>query len=250
MTVSESEDYSPSPALQHIANVCQILNPSARIVFSAFSKVDLESLLNSRSLDFDEAAQNPGWLKELRDDGTGGISHVPESEEYGIISFVYRARKPFHPMKLHLFMMAKMMKGVFRAKGFFWIATRNDICFTWSQAAELVDFEDGGNWFATIPEEEWEAEFANMTESAIKDIKKDFDGKYGDRRQALVFIGDQRTMDKEALIEQLDSCLLSKEEMEMGPDGWAEKLEDPFELDLELEHEAHGHHHHEHARAS
>jgi len=229
------QQYEPNEALKHIGEVCKKLNPRAKIVYCSFSEVDLASILNSKSFSFNDAALNPGWLKEIRDtaaaaggDGDERSIHVPETEEYGITSFVYRARKPFHPMRLHLFMMAKMMKGVYRAKGFFWIATRNDTCFDWNQAGEIVDFEDGGNWFATIPEKEW-----NLTEEAVHAIKKDFVGKFGDRRQELVFIGDQKLMDKEKLIQQLDFCLLNKDEMRLGPQGWKEKIEDPFELDFE-----------------
>ena len=220
------KDYEPNEKLKHIGQVCKKLNPRSKIIYSAFSEIDLKNILNSKSFSFNQAALNPGWLKEIRD--TTGENIVPETEEYGITSFVYRARKPFHPMKLHLFMMAKMMTGVYRAKGFFWIATRNDTCFDWNQAGELVDFEDGGNWFATIPEKGW-----NLTPEAMKEIKKDFNGKFGDRRQEIVFIGDKNSMDKDKLIEQLDFCLLTKNEMRLGPEGWKEKIEDPFELDFE-----------------
>ncbi len=109
--------YQPNETLKHIASVCQSLNPKAKIIYSSFSEVPLELILNSKTFKFADAALNPGWLKEIRGE------HIPETEEYGITSFVYRARKPFDPMKLHLFMMAKMMSGVYRGKGFFWIAT-------------------------------------------------------------------------------------------------------------------------------
>eukprot|EP01084_Bolivina_argentea_P229775 387729_1 len=214
--------YIPCNKLKHISSVCSKLNPKAKIIYSSFAEVNLKDLLNSKKFSFNEAALNPGWLSEIRGE------HIPETEEYGICSFVYRARKPFHPMKLHLFMMAKMMKGVYRGKGFFWIATRNDTCFDWNQAGELVDFEDGGNWFATIPEKEW-----TLTNQQIKEIKKDFNGKYGDRRQEIVFIGDKDKMDRKSLEEQLNFCLLTKDEMRMGPEGWKEKIDDPFELDFE-----------------
>ena len=226
------EVYKPNEKLKRIAEICEKLNPKSKIIFSAFSEIELKSILNSKSFSFNQAALNPGWLKEIRD--SANINEVPkdmipETEEYGITSFVYRARKPFHPMKLHLFMMAKMMIGVYRAKGFFWIATRNDICFDWNQAGELIDFEDGGNWFATIPEKDWN----NLTQDAINGIKKDFKGKYGDRRQEIVFIGDKLLMNKNELIKQLDFCLLNKDEMRWGPQGWKDKIDDPFELDFD-----------------
>eukprot|EP01083_Nonionella_stella_P095637 268526_1 len=217
--VKKNGVYEANDALKHIASVCTKLNPKAKIIYSAFCEIDLKLILNSKVFSFKHAALNPGWLKEIRGE------HVPETEEYGITSFVYRARKPFHPLRLHLFMMAKMMQGVYRAKGFFWIATRHETCFDWNQAGELVDFEDGGNWFATIPEKDW-----NLTEEAVQQIKKDFEGKYGDRRQEIVFIGDKDAMDKDKLIEQLNFCLLNKEEMRLGPEGWTEKIDDPFGL--------------------
>ena len=225
------EVYKPNDKLKRIAEICQKLSPKAKIIYSAFSEIELKSILNSKSFSFNQAALNPGWLKEIRDTANNEVPKdmVPETEEYGITSFVYRARKPFHPMKLHLFMMAKMMKGVYRAKGFFWIATRNDTCFDWNQAGELIDFEDGGNWFATIPEKDW----SNLTPDAIAGIKKDFKGKYGDRRQEIVFIGDKLLMNKDELIKQLDFCLLNKDEMRWGPQGWIDKIDDPFELDFD-----------------
>jgi len=199
--------------LIELENIIKRLNPDAKIIHSKNAKVNLEEILNTNLFDFEKASLAPGWLKELR--GT----HKPETEEYGISSFVYTSRKPFHPKRFFEWINTEW-KGVIRSKGFFWIASRNDFCFIWSQAGASCKYELGGFWWDAIPKNEWPEE-----KEAIESINKLFEGKYGDRRQEIVLIG--KDMDKDFLIEKFNECLLTEEEMKLGIKKW-KKLEDPF----------------------
>lgn len=206
-------EYEPNKELTIIKDLCSKLNPFANIFLTAFCELELHNILCTSKFSFAQASSNSEWLS--------AVQGSCETKKFGIESYVYRSRKPFHPMRIHLYMAAKMMKGVFRAKGYFWIATKHDICFNWNQAGEMIDFEHGGTWFATIPEKQWQ-----FSVEVAKKIKDDFCGRYGDRRQEIVFIGQE--MDVEILKTQLDFCLLTKSEMRMGPVEWKNVFQDPF----------------------
>jgi len=190
------------------------LNPRAKIEVSTFGQVALEKVLNTGLFDFDAAAQAPGWLKELRGE------HVPESEEYGIGSFVYRARRPFHPQRFAEVINGEL-SGVVRSKGFFWLATRPTFAGSWSQAGGVSRQGKAGRWWASVPKAQWPEDPDTL--AFIFDYW--IDG-IGDARQELVFIGIK--MDEAKLRAQLDSCLLDDEEMAQGPQGWA-AFNDPLE---------------------
>ncbi len=189
------------------------LNPEAKIIYSERGKVPLDSIFNTGLFDFEKAESAPGWLKELRGE------HTPETEAYGIRSFIYRARRPFHPSRFASY-IEKQWKGVLRSKGFAWFATRSDWVGIWSQAGKTCSLEPGGPWWVTVPEQEWPED-----EALRQTIRKDFDPQWGDRRQELVFIGIN--MDEAKLRAGLDRCLLSEEEMARGPKGW-QRLADPL----------------------
>jgi G3E family GTPase len=189
------------------------LTPDARIIHSQFGKVELKSILNTGLFDFQKAAMSPGWLKELRGE------HIPETEEYGISSFVYQARKPFHPERIRQVMDEEWL-GVIRSKGFFWVATRMEYSLQWSQAGTACRIEPGYVWFINLPEEAWPQEAQERSE-----LLKSFQSPWGDRRQEIVFIG--QNMDKEVLIKRLNDCLLTDDEMTLGLESWL-KLPDPF----------------------
>eukprot|EP01027_Heterolobosea_sp_BB2_P006327 GEZU01009580.1.p1 GENE.GEZU01009580.1~~GEZU01009580.1.p1 ORF type:complete len:419 (+),score=182.80 GEZU01009580.1:418-1674(+) len=191
------------------------LNPNAIIKRTKHSKVDLKDILNTGLFDFSKAASQTGWLKEMRGE------HTPETEEYGINSFIYRRRRPFHPKRLFDLIEEGVLKNVVRSKGFFWLATRMDDSGEWSGAGEVYQFGYGGGWFADIPRDEWPDDDTMRAE-----IEKDMVPPFGDRRQEIVFIGIK--MDCDEISKLLDSCLLTDEEMALGPNGWA-KFEDPFE---------------------
>lgn len=206
--VSESEK-------SQLKAVIRALNPRAEIVEATFGKVPLEKVLNTGKFNFEEAANAPMWLKELRGE------HTPETEEYGISSFVFRARKPFHPTRLwNLVQDASAWKGVIRSKGFFWLATRMKTVGEWAQAGGALNLSPAGTWWASVPKSQW-----GVDDETKRDIEASFIGEYGDRRQELVFIGVE--MNKAELIVRLEEALLTPNEMAQGESIW-ETYFDPF----------------------
>lgn len=190
------------------------LNPRAKIEISEFGKVDLDSILNTGLFDFDQAAQAPGWLKELRGE------HVPETEEYGITSFVYRARRPFHPQRFFNFINSEW-PGVIRSKGFFWLACEPSLACSWSQAGGMARHGIAGTWWAATEAENWPKD-----DESLAEIEKHWDEKVGDARQEIVMIG--MDMNQHVLIQSFNDCLLSDDEMALGPHGWTQ-MANPFD---------------------
>ncbi|MBU9167461.1 zinc metallochaperone GTPase ZigA [Burkholderia gladioli] len=182
------------------------LNPRARIELAEFGKVPLERVLGTGLFDFDEASKAPGWLQEMR--GT----HTPETDEYGIRSFVYRARRPFHPQRFHELIDSEW-PGVVRSKGFFWLASHPTLAGSWSQAGAVARHGPAGYWWAAVPEERWPQD-----PEAVAAIRAKWDERVGDARQELVLIG--MDMDEASMRARLDACLLSDEEMSRGPAVW------------------------------
>jgi len=214
LVISKS-DLVTSAEADKLEGMLHHLNPDARIVYAEHGKVPLDAVLGTGLFDFERAAQAPGWLKELRGE------HVPESVEYGISSFVYRARVPFHPARFWALVQdPATWEGVLRSKGFFWLATRMDVTGLWSQAGGSASCEAVGVWYAALPEDEWPEE-----EDALAQIEADWQEPWGDRRQELVFIGvGLREADLRA---KLAAALLTKKELDAGPKGWR-KLKDPL----------------------
>ena len=199
--------------LRQLETIVHALNPRARIVHAQFGKVPLREVLNTGLFDFEAAASAPGWLQELR--GT----HVPETTTYGIGSFVYRARRPFHPQRLWEWIHQEWF-GVVRSKGYFWLANRPDFAASWSQAGSVARHEAAGLWWAAVPKSEWPR---SDEERAV--FETSWDGVYGDRHQELVLIGIE--MDEATLRARFDACLITDAEIsEYGPDFTA--LSDPF----------------------
>lgn len=189
------------------------LNPRARIEPAAFGKVPLAAVLDTGLFDFAQAAEAPGWLAELRGE------HVPETEAYGIGSFVYRSRRPFHPRRF-FDLVESEWPGVVRSKGFFWLASRPAFAGSWSQAGAVARHGVAGHWWAAIPQEEWPAD-----PEAVAQIRKHWQEGVGDARQELVLIG--LGMDEAALRARLDACQLTDVEMAQGPAHW-QRYDDPF----------------------
>lgn len=190
-------------------------NPDAKIIESKFSQIDLNEILNTSLFDFQKASQSAGWLKEIRGE------HTPETEEYGISSFVYRSRKPFHPQRFNeLIHSDDLWDGILRSKGFFWLASRPDFTGLWSQAGLSCRYEAAGIWWAATPKSEWPLE-----EDYINEIMSNFDGEYGDRRQEIVIIG--QNLNHEKITNAFNQALLSEEEMSKGQEYW-NGLIDPF----------------------
>lgn len=197
-------------AVRELKAVIQKLNPEAKIIEAAYARVDLNELLNTHLFDFEKASQSAGWIKELNEE------HTPETEEYGISSFVYRRRRPFHPERWMKWLEDWPVEVV-RAKGFFWLATRNDIAGLLSQAGPSISIEAAGEWVAVNPEEEREAIFKEEPELLEK-----WDSTFGDRMTEIVMIGVD--MNREAIEQSLDQCLLTDEEMEQDWSLWEDPL--------------------------
>ncbi len=201
--------------LERLEDMLRHLNPDARRVRAKYGQVPLDAVFGTGLFDFEKAARAPGWLKELRGE------HVPETVEYGVSSFVYRARTPFHPGRFWaLLQNSQTWKGVLRSKGFFWLASRMDMTGLWSQAGGSASCEGAGMWYAALPKEEWPEE-----EDVRTEIQNDWQEPWGDRRQELVFIG--LALDETALRVQLDAALLTTTELVVGPKGW-KTLPDSF----------------------
>ncbi|MDI7863533.1 zinc metallochaperone GTPase ZigA [Rhizobiaceae bacterium n13] len=190
------------------------LNPDARLIETDFASVDLREVLGTGLFDIDKAETHPLWYKELH----GFRDHVPETEEYGIRSFVYRARRPFDPMRFQAF-LDRSWPGVVRAKGFFWLATRPDHVGEISQAGPLVRTGRMGLWWAAVPRSRWPDDPG--FERAIGPY---LDPVWGDRRQEIVFIGAD-PMDEAAIRAELDACLINANDF--TPQRWT-RLADPF----------------------
>lgn len=195
---------------QRTANaLVRALNPSARIVETNWGRVPLDAVLNTGLFDFERAQRAPGWARELRGE------HTPETEAYGIRSFVYRARRPFHPARF-MKVLNSEWPGVVRSKGFFWLATRHDWVGELSSAGGMLQHQPIGFWWAASPPEE-QAE-------ARRQIK-DWHPEFGDRSQEIVIIGID--MDEAWLRRRLNACLLTDAEMVRGVARWRH-LPDPF----------------------
>jgi len=191
------------------------LNSKARIVECSKGSVHMKSILDTGLFNYDEASQTPDWLKAIYEEP------MPETEEYGICNFIYEARRPFHPQRLHSF-LRKQWPGVVRAKGFFWLATRMEHCGVLSLAGAQVEAEPAGQWFAAVPRENWPQD-----PESRQFAKRYWQEPYGDRRQEIVVIGFSQQMDEVWVRAQLDECLLDETEMSMGPKVWID-LQDSF----------------------
>lgn len=206
-------DLVTADELQKVKGMIRALNAGAQLVTSEHGRINLDAVLDTGRFNFERASKHESWLTEPR--GT----HTPETQEYGINSFVYRARRPFHPQRFHK-MMSRQWPGVIRSKGFFWLATRFDQAGYWSQAGAVCRHQPAGMWWAAAPDELWPSD----RESLLR-IKTMFQKPYGDRRQEIVLIGTD--LDQEELTARFDACLLTDAEMKRGLIHWA-GLPDPF----------------------
>ncbi|QDJ08302.1 Low-affinity zinc transport protein [Roseomonas mucosa] len=198
---------------ERLAVLLATFNPGAAIIAADHGRVALSEVLGTGRFDFARAQRAAGWAQAL----AGG--HLPESEEFGIRSFVWRARQPLHPARWKAFIESDL-PGVVRAKGFFWLATRMDWAGSWQLAGQVGRHEAAGYWFAAVDHSRW------PDDPQWRDgIRAQWREPFGDRRQEVVFIG--AGMDEAALRRQLDACLLTGAEMRGGPRAWA-RLPDPF----------------------
>jgi G3E family GTPase len=193
--------------------IIRALNPDARLIETDQSQVATDAIFDTGLFDFDRAHEHPYWAKELY----GFAHHTPESDEYGITSFVYRARQPFDPARIHALLNGDL-PGVIRAKGHFWIATRPDWAAEFSLAGAMSSVTPLGRWWSTVPRDRWPTH-----PDALRDLRDAWIEPWGDRRQELVFIGTG--MDATAVRARLDAALVPAEGF--TPETWRH-LPDPF----------------------
>ncbi|NKN07636.1 GTP-binding protein [Rhizobium laguerreae] len=213
VVINKAQDVPPA-ALAEVRRIIAALNPDARVIETGFGRLKLEAILNTGLFSEARAARHPLWHKEL----FGWGEHVPETEEYGISSFVYRSRRPFDPSRLRDFLDRKW-PGLIRAKGHFWLATRPDEIGLLSIAGTQCRIDTKGFWWASVPKAQWprHPQFHQL-------IDRHWDEVWGDRRQELVFIG--AGFDEDAIRTALDDCL-TVEETGINPQTTA-GLRDPF----------------------
>jgi G3E family GTPase len=207
--VSEAE-------LGRVEETLRKLNPTARMMRAQEGRVSLREVLNTNLFDMDTAQRSAGWLKELEGE------HTPETEEYGISSFVFKARRPFHPVRVMDFIKSDLMKSVLRSKGFMWLASRHDVGVNWSLSGHVARVAPAGYWLASVP-----AAQRSQDPTTLDYIAQYWQEPFGDRRQELVFIGID--MPKDEMLSRLKAALLTDEEMALIPDQWA-AFPDPFPI--------------------
>ncbi|MDP5142806.1 zinc metallochaperone GTPase ZigA [Rheinheimera baltica] len=213
--VISKTDLITSQQLQRLSAILCSLNSRARIIRADNGKVELSQILNTGLFNFEQAQQAPGWLAELRGE------HTPETEEYGISSFAFTARKPFHPQRFHAFLHQDWPAGrLLRSKGYFWLASTPQHAWLWHQAGGIARYNMAGLFWQAVLKAEWPQE-PELQEA----IMQSWAEPYGDRRQELVFIGQQ--LDKTAMLAELEACLLTDAELAQGEQHW-QLLPNPF----------------------
>ena len=180
------------------------LNPSAKIIESTFSKIDINEIINTGQFNFEEAEQSAGWLEELKKD-----KHKPETEEYGISSFVFRDKRPFDPEKFWNYIQKGFPLSVIRSKGLFWLASRPKQALIWGQAGGSLKADSAGVWWSSMPFKNRIQQIAFIENQ--EEIEKDWDKAYGDRKNEIVFIG--QNMNEDLIRSHLEGCLLSEDDL-------------------------------------
>ena len=201
--------------LHKLKGILRSLNTSAKIIPITKGQVEIDDVLNTGLFNFDKAQEAPGWLKEMRGD------HTPETEEYGISSFTFVARRPFYPDKFYEFLHNTNKFGkLIRSKGYFWLGSRLEYAGQWSQAGGIARYGFAGMFWKSVPKQNWPTD-----EESLKIIKQNWEEPFGDMRQELVFIG--QGLDKDAMIGALENCLVTEDDLLKGEEFWT-TLNDPF----------------------
>ena len=201
--------------IEKLNAILRTLNRHARIIPIKNGNVDVEDVINTGLFDFEKAQQAPGWLKEMRGE------HIPETEEFGITSFSFVARRPFHPEKFFNFLHDSEKFGkLIRSKGYFWLASRPNYAGQWNQAGGIASYGYAGMFWKSVPKDDWPTD-----DESISEIKSQWNEPYGDMRQELVFIGQE--IDSRSMLKALNECLLSDDDVLKGEDYW-KTLNDPF----------------------
>lgn len=197
-------DLVAKETLEELSTIIQKLNPAAKIIVTSQSKINPQEILNTGLFDFEEASNSSGWQAELEKE-----QHTPETEEYGISSFVFRNKKPFHPQRFWAYITENWPAGIIRSKGLFYIASRKDQALSWSQAGGSLKAEPVGVWWASMSFKE-RMYYPSYVENQDY-IESKWDKHFGDRLNELVIIGQD--LDKEQITLELESCLLNNYEL-------------------------------------
>ena len=201
--------------LQKLSEIIHKLNPEAKIIPTNHSKVNLNEVINTKTFDFVKAEESAGWIKELENE------HIPETDEYGIGSFVFRSKKPFHPERFLDFVTNKFPSNIIRSKGLFWIASRSNQALVWSSAGGSIKTDPAGVWWDSMPFNE-RISFASFVDNQ-EQIESDWDSNFGDRKIELVFIG--QNLDRHAISKMLQKCLISDSELNNWKNGDFQKAD-------------------------
>lgn len=210
-------DLVSEEALSHLEQVLRKLQPAARMIRAVNGQIQSADILHTGLFDFDKASMSAGWIKELT---AGHHEHQPETEEYGITSFVYKRRFPFNSERL-CNLMHSLSKNIVRVKGIAWLSSRNDLAISVSQAGPSITIEPVAYWVGSMPRLEQEAIL-----SKNPNLQAEWDPEFGDRKTQLVFIGTD--MNERDVVKELDSCLLTADEYDSD---WS-LLRDSFEWDI------------------
>ena len=200
--INKADLISPEK-LEELKSVIHKLNPVAKILDSTFAKINLKEIVNTGLFNFEESSSAAGWIKELEGE------HTPETEEYGISSFVFRDKRPFHPARFWNYVTREWDAAIIRSKGLFWIASRPDSALNWSQAGGSLRADRAGVWWASLNTKERNQHPAFQQNEEY--IMSKWDKRFGDRQNELVFIGQD--MEEEAIKQELIACLCTEEEI-------------------------------------
>ena len=208
-------DLASKEEIKKVIGIIKSLNTSAKIFPIANGQIEVDEILDTNLFDFVKARQAPGWLKEMRGE------HIPETEEYGISSFSYVARRPFYPDKFYNFLHGTKQYGkLIRSKGYFWLGSRLEYAGQWSQAGGIARYGFAGMFWKATPKDNWPTD-----KESLSTIMSQWEEPFGDMRQELVFIG--QGLDKEKMISDLDECLVSEDDLLKGEEFWT-TMNDPF----------------------
>jgi G3E family GTPase len=200
--VLNKTDLVSTERLQLLEGMLTKLNPEAKIIRTSYGQISPKEVLDTHLFDYDKAEQAAGWLKELNK------GHLPETEEYGISSFVFRDRRPFHPGRFWEYISKSWPTTILRSKGLFWIASRPHHALLWSQAGGSLKADLFGTWWAAYSEKERMSNPGYAENKSL--ILEKWDSQFGDRMNELVIIGQD--LDKESISKELSACLVSKQE--------------------------------------
>ena len=188
--------------LAHLTAVIKEIQPQALIMPCDYGDIDLDKIINTHLFDFYKDATSARWIEAMEDDDDESLENEESGEvlEYGIQTFVYRRRLPFNLGSFDEFVSTKWPKGVVRAKGICWFRDEPETCYLFEQSGKQFNITNAGQWYATMPEDQLK-DFMEQNPG----VKKDWDEKFGDRMEKIVFIG--QNLDRKAIEAELDKCL-------------------------------------------